>query len=58
METNWFVISIVVFFGIILVFILIRQNKKDEKKLKKKLNYSEKSEEIEIGYANKNWRKS
>lgn len=48
MEINWFIVSVVIFCGIILIFILIKQNKKDEKKLKKELNYSKKPEEIEF----------
>lgn len=48
MGINWFIVSVIIFCAIILIFILIKQNKKDEKKLKKKFNYSKKSEEIEI----------
>lgn len=48
MEINWFIISVVVFCAIVLVFILMKLNRKDEKKLKKQLNYSKKSEEIEL----------
>lgn len=48
MQINWFIVSVVVFCAIILIFILMKANRKDEKKLKKELNYSKKSEEIEL----------
>lgn len=48
MEINWFIVSLVIFCAIILIFILIKQNRKDEKELKKELNYSKKPEETEL----------
>lgn len=47
MEINWFIIFVIIFCAIVLIFLVIRQNKKDEKKLRKKWNYLKKSEEIE-----------
>jgi preprotein translocase subunit YajC len=48
MEMNWFIISVLIFCAIILIFLLIKLNQKDEKKLKKKLNYTKKGEETEL----------
>jgi len=48
MAINWFIIAAVVIGIILLVYILIRQNKKDRKKIEKELNYVPKSEEAEI----------
>ncbi|CAD0007155.1 hypothetical protein [Flavobacterium salmonis] len=48
MEINWFILSVVIFFALVLIFKLVKQNKKDEKKLEEDLNYSKKSEEIEL----------
>ena len=48
MEISWFVLSVVLFCAVILIYKLIKQNRKDEKKLEKKWNYFKKSEEIEL----------
>lgn len=48
MEINWFIISAIVIGVILLVYFLIRQNKKDRKKIEEELNYTKKSEEVEI----------
>lgn len=48
MEINWFILSLVFLAAIILIFILIKQNRKDEKKLEKDLNYFKKEEEVEL----------
>lgn len=48
MKINWFIIGAIIFGVILLVYILIRQNKKDRKKMEKELNYVPKEEEAEI----------
>lgn len=48
MEINWLIISAIVIVVLVLVYFLIKQNKKDRKKMEKELNYSKKSEEAEI----------
>lgn len=48
MEINWLIISAIVIVVLVLVYFLIKQNKKDRKKMEKELNYSKKSEEVEI----------
>lgn len=48
MEINWFILSIVFIGAIVLLFILIKRNMKDEKKYEKELNYFEKPEELEL----------
>lgn len=48
MEINWFIISAIVIGVILLVYFLIKQNKKDRKKIEEELNYTKKSEEVEI----------
>jgi uncharacterized membrane protein len=48
MEINWFIVSIVFLVAIILIFVLIKQDKKDEKKLEKDLNFFKKEEEAEL----------
>ncbi|MNR00070.1 hypothetical protein D3C85_1158300 [compost metagenome] len=48
MEINWLIISAIVIGVAILVYFLIKQNKKDRKKIEEELNYTKKSEEVEI----------
>lgn len=48
MEINWLILSIVFIGAIVLLFILIKRNMKDEKKYEKELNYFEKPEEVEL----------
>lgn len=48
MEINWFIVSVVIFLAIVLIFLLMNFNRKDEKKLKKKWNYTKKSDEVEL----------
>lgn len=48
MEINWFILSVVFIGVIVLVFILIKQNRKDEKKIEQDLNYFKKPEEEEL----------
>lgn len=48
MEINWLIISAIVIGVAILVYFLIKQNKKDRKKMEKELNYTKKSDEVEI----------
>lgn len=48
MEINWLIISAIVIVVVLLVYFLIKQNKKDRKKMEKELNYTKKSEEVEI----------
>lgn len=48
MEINWFIISAIVIGVALLVYFLIKQNKKDRKKIEEELNYSQESEEAEI----------
>ena len=48
MEINWFIISAIIIGVVLLIYILIRQNKKDRKKIEEELNYVPKKEEAEI----------
>jgi preprotein translocase subunit YajC len=48
MEINWFIVSVVLIGVIVLVFILIKQNRKDEKKIEKEFDYFKKPEEVEL----------
>jgi len=48
MEINWLIISAIVVGVALLVYFLIRQNKKDRKKIEEELNYTPESEEVEI----------
>ncbi|MFB3387957.1 hypothetical protein [Flavobacterium sp. LAR06] len=48
MEINWLIISAIVIGVVILVYFLIKQNKKDRKKIEEELNYTKKSDEVEI----------
>ena len=48
MEINWLIISAIVIGVALLVYFLIKQNKKDRKKIEEELNYSKESEEVEI----------
>ncbi|MBF4465416.1 hypothetical protein [Flavobacterium sp. LC2016-12] len=48
MEINWLIISAIVIGVAILVYFLIKQNKKDRKKIEEELNYTKESEEVEI----------
>jgi preprotein translocase subunit YajC len=48
MEINWFIIAVVIVFALVLIYFLIRQNKKEEVKLKEELNFIKKTEEAEI----------
>jgi preprotein translocase subunit YajC len=48
MEINWFILSVVFIGVIVLVLILIKQNRKDEKRIEKELNYFKKPEEVEL----------
>ena len=48
MEINWLIISAIVVGVAILVYFLIKQNKKDRKKIEEELNYTKKSDEVEI----------
>lgn len=48
MEINWLIISAIVIGVALLVYFLIKQNKKDRKKIEEELNYAKKSDEVEI----------
>jgi Na+/melibiose symporter-like transporter len=48
MEINWFILSIVFIGAIVLIVILIKLNRKDEKEIEKELNYFKKAEEEEL----------
>ena len=48
MEINWFMLSIVLIFAVALIVVLVRQNRKDEKKIEKELNHFKKPEEVEL----------
>jgi len=48
MEINWYIIAVVIVFAFVLIYFLIRQNKKEKEKLKEELNYIKKTEEAEI----------
>jgi multisubunit Na+/H+ antiporter MnhC subunit len=48
MKINWLIISAIVIGVALLVYFLIKQNKKDRKKIEEELNYSPESEEGEI----------
>lgn len=48
MKVNWLTISAIVIGVALLVYFLIKQNKKDRKKIEEELNYSQESEEAEI----------
>ncbi|MEZ0131480.1 hypothetical protein AB9T88_17600 [Flavobacterium sp. LBUM151] len=48
MEINWFIIGAIFIVVVLLVYILIRQNKKDRKKIEEELNYVPEGEEAEI----------
>lgn len=48
MEINWFIIGAIIIGVVFLIYILIRQNKKDRKKIEEELNYVPKEEEAEI----------
>jgi short subunit fatty acids transporter len=48
MAINWFIIAAIIIGVILLVYILIKQNKKDRKKIEQELNYVPESEEAEI----------
>jgi preprotein translocase subunit YajC len=48
MEINWLIISAIVIGVTLLVYFLIKQNKKDRKKIEEELNYTQESEEVEI----------
>ncbi|HJY11529.1 MAG TPA: hypothetical protein VJ304_02000 [Flavobacterium sp.] len=48
MEINWLIISAIVIGVALLVYFLIKQNKKDRKKIEEELNFTKKSDEVEI----------
>lgn len=48
MEINWVIIAAVLIAVILLIYILIKQNRKDRKKIEEELNYVEETEEAEI----------
>ncbi|TDO71380.1 hypothetical protein EV143_10827 [Flavobacterium chryseum] len=48
MAINWFIIAAVVIGVVLLVYILIKQNKKDRKKIEEELNYVPETDEAEI----------
>ncbi|WP_264538531.1 hypothetical protein [Flavobacterium sp. N1736] len=48
MEINWLIIVAVFIAVVLLVYILIKQNKKDRKKIEEELNYVPEGEEAEI----------
>ena len=48
MQINWFIISAIIIGVAFLVYFVIKQNKKDRKKIEEELNYSKESEEAEI----------
>jgi len=48
MEINWLIISAIIIGVAILVYFLIKQNKKDRKKIEEELNFTKKSDEVEI----------
>lgn len=48
MEINWYIVAAIILFVVILVLFLIKQNKKDRKKIEDELNFVKESEEVEI----------
>lgn len=48
MEINWFIIGAIIIGVVVLIYILIKQNKKDRKNIEEELNYVPKKEEAEI----------
>lgn len=48
MEINWCILAVIIIVVILLVSFLIKQNKKDRKKIEKHLNFTPKSDEEEI----------
>ena len=48
MEINLLIISAIVIGVALLVYFVIRQNKKDRKKIEEELNYTKESDETEI----------
>ncbi|SMP26075.1 hypothetical protein [Flavobacterium hercynium] len=48
MEINWYIIAVVIVFALVLIYFLIKRNKKEKAKLKEELNYIKKTEEAEI----------
>ena len=48
MEIKWFIIGVIIIGVVFLIYILIRQNKKDRKNIEEELNYVPKEEEAEI----------
>ncbi|WP_337966862.1 hypothetical protein [uncultured Flavobacterium sp.] len=48
MEINWYVLSAIVIGIVLLVYFLVKQNKKDRKKIEEELNFYKESDEVEI----------
>lgn len=48
MEINWLTLTAIIVGVILLVYFLIRQNKRDRKKIEEELNFTSESEEVEI----------
>lgn len=48
MEVNWFIIGTILIGVVLLIYILIKQNTKDRKKIEEELNYVPEGEEAEI----------
>jgi preprotein translocase subunit YajC len=48
MKINCFIIAAVIIGVVLLVYLLIKQNKKDRKKIEKELNHLQESEDVEI----------
>ena len=48
MEINWFIIGAIIVGVVLLVYILIKQNKKDRKKIEEELNFVPKEDDAEI----------
>ena len=48
MEINWFIIGAILVGVVLLVYILIKQNKKDRKKIEEELNFVPKEDDAEI----------
>jgi len=48
MEINWFIIGALIVGVVLLIYFLIRKNKKERKKMEKELNFVPKSDDAEI----------
>lgn len=48
MVINWYIVTAIVIGVVLLVYFLIRQNKKDRKKIEEELNFTNESDEVEI----------